>query len=193
MTADAAGNDVGAVGIPISGNIGIAPVAAPNVLSPADGAEPLLTLPVAYRKLGLIKTDGGFTWTTEKDGDDIEFFQSGYSIPTGLANATVEVGLAQYDAVVREVTWGKVPDEHGYITVDASGHATRYLTFTEEIFKNGFIRRRLGVSYVSAAAQDQSTRGEVSGTNLTFKFDRSAYFNNEHFGEWWIDTNTSES
>lgn len=189
MAADAAGNDVGAVGIPISGNIGVAPVASLNVIAPAEGAEPTLVLPVAYRKLGLIKTDGGFNWTTEADGDAIEFFQEGYSIPSGIANATCQVGLAQTDPVVREVTWGKVPDENGYITIDAGGHSTRYLVFTEEIFKNGWIERRLGVASVSAAAVDQSTRGEVRGTNLTFKFDRSAYFENNHFGQWLVNTN----
>lgn len=189
MAADAAGNDIGAVGIPISGNIGVAPVAAENVLSAADGAEAVLVLPVAFRKLGLIKSDGGFNYTTEADGDRVEFLQDGYSIPSGLANATLEVGLAQTDPIVREVTYGKVPDENGYITIDAGGHSTRYLVFTEEIFRNGWIERRLGVAYVQSAQVDQTTRGEVRGTTLTFKFDRSAYFGNEHFGQWLVDTN----
>lgn len=193
MTADSQGNDIGAVGIPITGNIGVAPVALANVISPAAGGALVLALPAAYRKLGLIKTDGGFDWTTEADGDPVEFFQDGYSIPTGNANATLEVGLAQTDPVVREVTYGKVPDENGYITIDAGGHATRYLVFTEEIFKNGWIERRLGVATVSAAKVDKSTRGEVRGTVITWKFDRSEYFSNEHFGQWLVDTNSSES
>lgn len=193
MTADAQGNDIGAVGIPISGNIGVAPVLPANVLTPAAGAALVLALPAAYRKLGLIKTDGGFDWTTEADGDPITFLQEGYSIPSGNANATVEVGLAQTDPVVREVTYGKVPDQHGYITIDAGGHATRYLVFTEEIFKNGWIERRLGVASVSAAKVDKTTRGEVRGTVLTFKFDRSPYFDNNHFGQWLVDTNSTES
>lgn len=192
MAADAAGNDVGAVGIPISGNIGVAPPLEANVLEPADGAELALVLPAAFRKLGLLKSDGGFNFTTEADGDAIEFYQEGYSIPSGTANATVEVGLAQTDAIVREVTRGKVPDVNGYITVDAGGHGTRYLVFTEEIFKNGWIRRRLGVASVSAVQEDQSTRGEVAGTTVTFKYDRSPFFNNEHFGEWLVNTNDDE-
>lgn len=189
MAADSAGNDVGAVGVPISGNIGVAPVLEANVLDPADGAVPVLVLPAAYRKLGLIKTDGGFNWTTEASGDRIEFFQSGYSIPSGLATATLVAGLAQTDAIVREVTYGKVPDANGYITIDAGGHATQYLVYTEEIFQNGWIERRLGVGSVTGVAIDQSTRGSVRGTNLTFSFERSPFFNNEHFGQWLIDTN----
>lgn len=193
MTADAQGNDVGAVGIPISGNIGVAPVASGNVIAPSAGASPVLALPAAFRKLGLIKQDGGFDWTTEADGDAIEFFQEGYSIPTGIANATLEVGLAQTDPVVREVTYGKVPDANGYITIDAGGHGTRYLVYTEEIFKNGWIERRLGVASVSAAKVDKAERGAVKGTVLTFKFDRSPYFENNHFGQWLVDTNSVES
>ncbi len=188
MTADAAGNDVGAVGIPITGNIGVAPVVVGNVLTSAAGAEPVLELPAAYRKLGLIKPDGGFNWTLEPSGDRIEFFQSGYSIPSGLATATLEVGLAQTDAVVREVSYGKVPDANGYITIDAGGHLTQYLVFTEEIFQNGWIERRLGVASVISAVVDRSTRGEVRGTNITFGFERSAYFANEHFGQWLFDS-----
>jgi hypothetical protein len=191
MVADAAGNDVGAVGIPISGNIGVAPVAVENVIAPAAGAEPVLVLPAAFRKLGLIKPDGGFNWTMEASGDRIEFFQSGYSIPSGLATATLEVALAQTDQIVREVSYGKVPDANGYITIDAGGHATQYLVFTEEIFQNGWIERRIGLASVTAAVVDRSTRGEVRGTTLTFGFERSAYFDNEHFGQWLIDTNAA--
>jgi hypothetical protein len=191
MTADAAGNDIGAVGIPISGNIGVAPVVADNILTSLEGAEEVLALPVGFRKLGLMKTDGGFNWTTEASGDRIEFFQSGYSIPSGLATATLEVGLAQHDPIVREVTWGKVPDANGYITIDAGGHATRYVVFTEEIFQNGWIERRQGVAVVTGATLDRSTRGEVRGTNLVFTFERSPYFDNAHFGQWMVDTNAA--
>lgn len=193
MVADAQGNDLGAVGVPITGNMGVAPVAELNVLEPAAGAVPVLALPAAYRKLGLFKSDGGFNLTTEKDGDAIEFFQDGYSIPSGIANASLAVTLAQTDNLVREVTWGKVADANGYIEVDAGGHSTRYLLFTEEIFRNGIIIRRLGAVSVDTVQLDQSTRGEVRGVAVTFKYQRSPYFNNNHFGEWLVDTNAPET
>lgn len=186
MVADAQGNDIGAVGVPITGNIGVAPVLEANIISPESGAAVALVLPPAFRKLGLMKEDGGFDLTTEADGDAIVFYQDGYSIPSGLANATVDVVLAQTDDVVREVTRGKVADANGYITVDAGGHATRYLLYTEEIFRNGVIIRRLGVAVVAAVKEDQSTRGEVRGHAVTFKYERSPFFNMEHFGEWLV-------
>jgi len=191
MAADAQGNDVGAVGVPITGAAGVAPVDEANVIEPAAGAIPEIVLPAAYRKLGLFKDDGGFNLTTEKSGDAIEFYQDGYSLPSGLANATVELGLAQTDNLVREVTRGRVADANGYIAVDAGGHATRYLLYTEEVFRNGFIVRRLGVVSVDSVQEDQSTRGEVRGTNVTFKYERSPYFEMCHFGEWLVDTNTA--
>ena len=192
MAADAQGNDLGAVGVPITGAIGVAPVLEANVIAPAEGGSPDLVLPAAYRKLGLIKQDGGFNLTTEKTGDAIEFYQDGYSLPSGLANATLEVGLAQTDALVREVTRGKVPDANGYIEVDAGGHSIRYLLYTEEVFRNGFIVRRLGVVGVDTVQEDQSTRGEVRGVTVTFKYERSPYFGMTHYGEWLVDTNEPE-
>ncbi|MEV4735561.1 MULTISPECIES: hypothetical protein [unclassified Microbacterium] len=192
MVADAQGNDLGAVGVPISGNLGVAPVLEANVIAPAAGAVLEIALPAAYRKLGLLKQDGGFNLTTEKDGDAIELYQEGYSLPSGLANATLAVTLAQTDDLVREVAWGKTPDENGYITVDAGGHATRYLLWSEEIFRNGILIRRLGVASVDSVQVDQSTRGEIRGYAITFKYQRSPYFENNHFGEWLINTNTAD-
>lgn len=189
--ADALGNNVAAVGLPVTGSLGFAPIS--TVLpTPAAGGADDFTLPAAFRKAGLFKEDGGFNWTLEADGDPIVFYQEGYSIPSGLANATLEVGLAQYDDIVRELTYGKTPDENGYITIDAGGHATRFVIFTEEIFKNGVIRRRVAADAgISAIALDQSTRGEVNGTTVTFTIARSPLLGNEHLGEWLLQPATS--
>jgi len=186
MSADTLGNDVAAVGLPVTGSLGFAPIGT-AIPTPAAGGAADFKLPAAFRKAGLFKEDGGFNWTLEADGDPIVFFQEGYSIPSGLANATLEVGLAQYDNIVRELTFGKVPDANGYITIDAGGHATQFVIFTEEIFKNGVIRRRVAaVASVSAIALDQSTRGEVNGVTVTFKIERSPLLANEHLGEWLL-------
>jgi len=186
MAADTRGNDVGAVGIPVTGHLGFAPTGTALPTPEAGGALDF-TLPPAWRKAGLFKEDGGFNWTLEPDGDPIKFYQDGYQIPSGLANCTLETGLAQYDPIVREIAWGKVPDENGFLTIDAGGHALEFEVFTEEIFKNGWIRRRVGaLATVSAVALDQSTRGEVNGTNITWSIARSPLLNNEHLGEWMI-------
>jgi hypothetical protein len=185
MPADSQGNNIAAVGVPITGFLGYAPKGT-TLPTPAEGGAVDFVLPAAFKKLGLIKEDGGFEWTLEADGDPIKFFQSGYSIPSGLANATLATTLAQYDALVREVAWGKVADENGYITIDAGGHSKEFVIFSEEIFKSGAIRRRVAEASVTTAKVDKAENGSVNGTALTFAANRIPALNNEHIGEWWI-------
>lgn len=182
--ADSAGNDILAVAVPVTGFIGIAPFGT-VIPTPAAGAEEGLTLAAAFKKLGLLKNDGGPQWAWEQSGDAIEFWQDGYSLPSGLANVTLSVTAAQTDAWVRELISGATPDENGYINFDGGGHATQYVVFTEEIFKNGAIRRRVAANVqVQSVVEDRSTRGEVLGYAITFKVNRSPETGNAHFGEW---------
>ncbi|XSS46001.1 hypothetical protein ACQBAU_16320 [Propionibacteriaceae bacterium Y2011] len=172
MAADAEGNDLGAVALPLTGHVGIAP-SGTTVPTSSEGANPALTIP-GLRKLGLLTTDGGPDWTTEPSGDPIEFWQDGYSIPSGLANATLAVVLAQTDPLSRELTSGKVPDANGMIDVDAGGHTNRYFLWTEEVFKNGATRRRAAPNAgVQTVKVQKSERGTVNGIEITFKVDRS--------------------
>lgn len=183
---DSQGNDVTAVAIPVTGFIGYAPAGTP-IPTPTEGADPDFTLDPAFKKLGLLKTDGGPQWAWAPDGDPIEFWQAGYSIPTGLADVTVDVSLAQTDNNVRAFTYGKTPDANGFVVVDGGGSALEYVIFTEEIFKNGDIRRRVAPSaQVTTVAEDQSTRGEVLGYAVTIGINPTDELDNGHFGEWLI-------
>lgn len=186
MTTDALGNNIAAVGIPITGCLGFAPLAT-TLPTPVEGGADDFLLPAAFKKAGLFSEDGGFTWTLEADGDPIKFYQDGYSIPSGLANVTLVVKLAQYDDNIRGLIYGKTPDANGFITIDGGGTAAQYVIYTEEMFKNGVIRRRIAaVASIQSIALDQSTRGEVNGTEVTFKIERSPLLNNEHIGEWLL-------
>lgn len=186
MAIDAQGNDLSAVAIPVTGSIGIAPggTAYPT---PVEGAALDLTLDPEYKKLGLVTSDGGPQWAWEADGDPIEFWQDGYSIPSGLANVTLVVTAAQTDDFVRSIIYGKEPDENGFLIVDGGGHSTKYVIFTEEAFKNGYVRRRVAPNAgVQSVEEAQSTRGEVYGYTITFKISSSPDLDNGHFGEWLI-------
>ncbi|MGV8912241.1 MAG: IPT/TIG domain-containing protein [Rhodoglobus sp.] len=185
MTADAFGNDVTAVGIPVTGFLGFAP-AGTTFPTSVEGGSPTFTLPVAFQKAGLLTEDGGFEWTLAADGDPIKFWQEGYTIPSGLANVTLVAKLAQYDAIVRKLAYGKTADANGFITIDGGGHGTEFVAFSEEIFKNGVIRRRIAEVTVKEIAVDKSERGSVNGTQITFSAKRSPLLGNEHIGEWLI-------
>lgn len=186
MAADTQGNDVGAVAVPVTGHLGVAP-AATVIPTPVEGGAEGFELPAAFIKAGLLKTDGGPQWAWAPSGDAIEFWQEGYSIPSGLADVTLVATFAQTDDFVRSIIYGKAADANGYIEVDGGGHSTTYVLFTEEIFKNGAIRRRVAPNAtVSAVAEDKSTRGEVLGYAVTFKINRSAAVGNQHFGEWLL-------
>lgn len=185
MVADAAGNDILAVGVPVTGSIGFAPFGT-AIPTPVEGKADNLALDPAFRKLGLVKEDGGPQFAWAADGDPITFWQDGYSIPSGLANVTLTVTAAEIlSAFLQELIAGEAPDANGYVEIDGGGHAVRYVVFTEEIFKNGAIRRRVApLVTLASSEEDQSTRGEVMGNALTFNIGRHASVGNKHFGQW---------
>lgn len=185
MTADSSGNDILAVGVPVTGFIGFAPFGT-TIPTPSQGASESLVLDPAFKKLGLLKTDGGPQFAYAADGDPIEFWQQGYTIPTGLANVTLSVSIAEaLNTNVRQLIAGTTVDSNGYLTYDGGGHATRYVIFTEEIFKNGAIRRRVCPNAgVNGVTEDQSNRGQVNGQQLVFGIENSPLVGGGHFGEW---------
>lgn len=188
--ADSFGNNVAAVGIPVTGHIGFAPYGT-AVPTPVEGAAADFVLPEAFRMPGLLTEDGGFEWTLEADGDPITFWQDGFSIPSGLANVTLTVKFAQTDEIVRSIIRGKTADANGYMTIDGGGTDAKYVAFTEEIFKNGTIRRRAAANVsIQSVSEDKSERGSVLGYEVVFNISRHAAFNNEHLGEWLIQPAT---
>lgn len=188
MAADSAGNDIAAVGLPVTGTVAAALKSAVTTLpTPTELKSTSYALPVAFSKLGLFTTDGGPEWTMEADGDPIEFFQMGYTIPSGLAKCELKVVLAQTDTTVIPIVYGKTPDANGYFTIDAGGHATVFTLYEEVIFKNGVIRRRVaGHATVKSVKEIKAERGAVLGYEVTFNVDRDSRLNNEHLGQCLI-------
>lgn len=185
MAADEQGNDIGAVGVPVTGSIGLAPYGT-AIPSKEEGAADTLVLAPAFKKLGLLKEDGGPQFAWAADGDPVTFWQEGYSIPSGLANVTLTLTAAEaLGALLRQIISGMVPDGNGYVEVDGGGVATRWVAFSEEIFANGAIRRRVAPHItLQSSTEDQSTRGEVMGNQLVFDIHRHQAVGNKHFGEW---------
>lgn len=182
MTADAAGNDLDAVGVPLTGLAAFAPLAAENLIAKtALGASPLV-LPTAFKKLGLYKQDGGPAPSRET-GDAIKFFQKGYSL-AGDGTRTVVIGLAEDNVAVRELIEGKTPDANGVIEVSSSLPDNRFILLTVTRYRNGKEKRQLGVAAVTAVEPDQQERGSVEGANVTFTWQEDDLFNGAPFWQW---------
>ena len=187
--ADELGNDVELVAIPVSGAIALAPYGTEGPTR-EEGADPEYTLPAAFKRVGLVTQDGGPEFTEERDGDPIQFWQDGYSIPTGLANCTITFTAAETNPFVQELHAGVAPDEFGYVEVNAGGHSNRYVLWLEEIFRNGMIRRRIAyLATVDSFTAVKSERGTVMGYTIVLRIGVHSKLNNNHYGQWVLNPN----
>lgn len=167
MALDDNGFDIGVVGIPIFGGVWLADESDTTKIDKADLIDVTFSPSEAsWNKAPLRTEDGGGTWTLEKDGDDIVFFEEGYSIPSGLANATFVFTAAGYTALVQKLQSGSKPDSDGYLVVDAGGSGNSYRFFWKENYRNGSVIHRSGTCSASVA-ETQATRGEVKGYEVT--------------------------
>lgn len=186
MTADQLGNDIGLIGIPVTGYLAWAP-AGTLIPSKQAGAGLDLSLSNDFTAVGLIKKDGGFEWTGEPDGEAIDFWQEGYSIPTGLANVTIAATLAEHKAKNQELLYGTAPDQYGAADIEEASNTNRVVLFSHEVFKSGWIRRRAmpNVS-IQSVKLEKSERGAVQGQAVVFKVDRASTIGMRHYRQWII-------
>lgn len=194
MAHDEYGNNLGQVGVALTGRAAIAKMDANiTIPTPAEGAEPQLTLTGGWLALGLRTDDGAPEWTEEPDGDAIEFFEDGYRLPTGRANVECKMTLAQTSTLVGELRTGGTYDENGYLKADiGAGGVDRYYLFTEEIFANGMIRRRLAERVTATQVQTvKPERGSVAGHEVTFTAAR--FDGKHHYHEWLIHPDGREA
>lgn len=182
MSADAQGNDLGAVAVPVGGIVAFAPYAEANVIADADMGKTPLELPTGYELLGLVKQDGAPQHARES-GDALEFWQKGYKL-AGDGSRTVQVSLAENTESVLLLTEGKEPDDNGVIYVDSDLPDARVIVFMATKFKNKTEDRYNGVAQVTAIEVDQDTRGEVRGRSVTLTWQEDALFNGAPFKMW---------
>lgn len=174
MAADAKGNDVSAVPIPIGGLIAFADYSSANVLSDSAFKAASVTLPGGFGLLGLVKQDGAPQHSRE-DGDRLEFWQVGYT-SAGDGKRAVSVTLAENNDRVLKLTEGKAPDANGIIYVDSSLPDARWIIFGATQFKNGTEERYHGVATVTAVEVDQDERGAVRGKKVTLTWQEDPLF-----------------
>ena len=182
-TADASGNDLSKVNIPIGGALAFAPYDAANVIADADLGKTPVTLPTAYQYLGLVKKDGAPQTTIEQE-DSTEFWQKGYEKP-GDATRTVEVTAAEDNPAVLQLTEGKTPDVNGIIYVDSSLPDSRLMLLELVKYRDGGVeRRRNGVAQVTKVEPGQDSRGENPGVKITLKWQEDPLFNGSPYKQF---------
>ncbi|APZ81754.1 hypothetical protein NCPPB3778_12 [Rathayibacter phage NCPPB3778] len=182
MSADSQGNDLAAVGIPVTGLAAFAPLDVANVVAKAAlGAAPLV-LPTAFKKLGLYKEDGG-PQDSRDSGDAIKFFQKGYQL-SGEDERSVVIGLAEQNANVLSLIEGRTPDANGVIEVSSSLPDNQFILLVVTKYRNGREVRRIGAARVTSVEPDQQERGSVEGAAVTFTWTPHDIFNGAPFWQW---------
>ena len=168
MSADAKGNDLGAVKVPTTGFAAIGPVGS-ALIDPERLKAENLGLPAGFEYLGLFTQDGGPSEENEA-GDPLEFFQMGYRLPSGDDTISETLVLAEDNDAVRRLVYGSAGVDGVYPKTSAIPVGSfSYLRVTR--YKNGTEMRRNGIVHVSAIEPEQETRGEVRSVSVTFTFE----------------------
>ncbi|NMW65982.1 hypothetical protein HHJ78_10850 [Mobiluncus mulieris] len=189
MAADKNGNDLGRVGIPITGFVAVQLQGEPKYVESEAGAAVPLVVPEGYVKVGLVTEDGAPQPGAES-GDGIKFWQDGYEI-VGSDEFTLEVELAEMNDLVRKLITGKTPDKNGMITVDTAVPTATFPLLYAVAFKNGDQQRRNGLAHISKVEEPQTKRGEVMGYKVTFKWVRDETVGGA-YREWWVYANQAK-
>ena len=179
---DTSGHDVNKVGIPVSGMTCMAPRGS-AVLSQANMADPNFTPPAAYVRLGLRKTDGAPDWA-EAPAAPIELYEEGYEVSPRTGTLQVTQIFAQTDDVLRAQVRG-VAVASGVQDIDIDNFVECML-YTEDLFlmPDGSyeLDRKLGATAkVTSVVPAKNTRGEITGTQVTWKVSRSPELGNVHY------------
>lgn len=189
MSADAQGNDLSAVGIPLTGFLAAQLDGEPLFVASADGGKTPLQLPEGYTKIGLFTTDGGPEHGTELE-EPLEFFQDGYKLGGGTTRTT-KIIAAENNELVRLLIDGTKPDENGMTVVDGTFDEV-FPIFEAVQYKNGKQERYNGLARVSEIAESKATRGEIRNYEITFEYVRSDEIGG-YFRRWVIENAAAAS
>ena len=188
MSADANGNDLSSVAVPVTGFIAVQMSGTPAYVESAAGGLTPLVLPTGYKKVGLLTDDGAPQDDSDSD-DDIELWQKGYKLRGDVTSRTLEITTAELNDTVRELINGVEPDANGMITVD-QGNENQFPLFEYVKYKNGMSLRRNGLAQISTVKPAQQSRGDVAGYDITFE-----WISDETVGgfyrEWVVNPSTS--
>ena len=189
MAADAQGNNLDDVLVPVTGRICVVDYDEENVITPEmigkGVADPQLPAAYASGCIGLVTADGAPQDSSET-GDAVEFWQQGYQI-NGEATITTTFTATEDNEVTRRFVSGSDPDEHGVTGVDTLTPDGKHMAYYEEAYKNGKVYRRAGVVTLTGNEPGQSTRGSVKGRALTITWQNDELYGGHKYIEHTYD------
>ena len=158
MAADAAGNDINAVDVPVTGfaAVNFTATQAPSVANISGNS-----LPTGYSYLGLFTQDGGYAEETEA-GENTEFFQISYKLRTGDESINGTLTCAEDNENVKKLL-GFVDGKREKVSYDE-----KFGLIITTFFKNGTFESRGGLAMVTDIAVSQETRGEIKTYEVSF-------------------------
>lgn len=188
---DTSGLNINAVGTPITGMTAWAPkgTALPSTASMGNAA---FTLPAAYTRLGLRTSDGAPEWA-ENPSAVIDLYEAGYKINPGTGTLEVTQTFAQYDDVFRAKVRGATVTS-GVMDVDID-MVVEGVLFTEDTYRmaDGTFKllRKAAPAKITSVKTAKNSRGQITGTTVTWSVDRSADLGNLHFREAWLSADAT--
>ena len=159
MAADAAGNDLNAVDVPVTGfaAINFDATQAPSKTQIAGN------LPSGYSYLGLFTTDGGYAEDTE-GGENTEFFQISYRLRTGDESITGTLTCAENNDNIKKLL-GFTDGKREQVS-----YQDKFGLIITTWHKNGTFEARGGLAMVTSITTSQETRGEIQTYEVQFSW-----------------------
>lgn len=177
--ADSRGNNLARAQIPVSSRVMVAPYSTVGATStenlPSVSANQIKNLSWypkeanGWLDLGLTKVDGGHKWTIQNVAPPQNFVSRQAAMQNGDVNVTLDLVVGEYSAVIFKLHTGKAYGTNDFASISRPHKAMRWLVFSEEKFKSGKVRRRVGIATASMD-EEQLVRGEVLGFRVVFNF-----------------------
>lgn len=163
MARDNQGNDLSAVETPVTGFAAWNPDATsvPTLDDLTYGS-----LPDGYRYFGLFTEDGGYTEEAE-EGDEIKFFQQGYTLKGGDDSISGSLTLAESTEDTR-LLLGFTTGSEGIR--ESTAYAGQFGLILATRMKSGKVMLRGGLATIGSANASQETRGEMTTYEVSFNW-----------------------
>lgn len=179
MAADANGNDINNVIVPVTGFVA---VKLGETTQPSPSGT---TVPTGYTKLGLMAKDGGPEESVEI-GDNLDFYQEGYKLRSGDDTMSYKFTLTELNETVLELLGHTTSGTGNTATVSRTevAYTGNVGILWSEVKRDPGTGTLTAYSYgavgtVSEVSRSTSSRGEMDTYEITFDLVKTG-------GKWYV-------